>query len=236
MAQEKKDEGRILDLSHIGRRPDRMVVRLADGDHEMLGRDDLDPVLIARVNVEMEQYNDETGGPIEQAQRQQAALQKVARFAIPTLPEGLELSIPFLDLVEIMQAFLEPLMGLTEDPRMARMVELARSRLGTTHIVPDLAHHYPASDPLMWPRMPVRILEQFANRMSVHDARLALNVFRGVNIAMGDPKSHSTKRALRELQREAKALGRRRSARVHRPATEEERRAAMGSFGGQLDG
>ena len=132
MAEERVNEGRILDLSHIGKKPDRTTVKLPDGDHEMLGRDDLDPVLIAKVNLEMEKYNDETGGPVEQAQRQQEALQRVARLAIPTLPEGLEEKIPFLDLVEIMQAFLEPLMGLTDDPRMARMVELAQSRLATS--------------------------------------------------------------------------------------------------------
>ena len=73
--------------------------------------------------------------------------------------------------------------------------------------------------------------------MSVHDARMALNVFRGVNLAMADPKHHGTKRGLRDLQREARGpAAMKASAPAYKPKSEEERRAAMASFGGVIDG
>ena len=123
---------RVIDLSDIAKKVDRIVVKLPDGPHEMLSKQDLDPVMIARVNVALAGYNSEEGGPVAQAERQRDALWEIVRIAVPTMPEGMERQIPFLDLVNLMQSFLEPLQGIMDDPRMAKLVEIAESRLGTS--------------------------------------------------------------------------------------------------------
>ena len=127
------EETRVFDLTHIGEEPDRQTVLLpGDVEVEMLGRDDLDPVLIAKVQLNLDRYNDETGGPVAQAERQLTALRAIIALAVPEMPAETLALIPFLDLVDLMQGFLEPLGGLTEDPRMARLVELAKDRLPTS--------------------------------------------------------------------------------------------------------
>ena len=125
-------EPRIIDLSKIGQRVDRVQVKLPDGTHDMMGRDDLDPVMIALVQREIASYNDETGGPIAHAERQGTALKGIARIAIPTMPEGTEEMIPFLDLIGIMQEFVSPLSEMTKDPRIAALVEAAETELPTS--------------------------------------------------------------------------------------------------------
>ena len=125
-------EPRIIDLSKIGQRVDRVQVQLPDGTHDMMGRDDLDPVMIALVQREIASYNDETGGEIAHAERQGTALKGIARIAIPTMPEGTEELIPFLDLIGIMQEFTAPLAEMTDDPRIAALVKAAETELPTS--------------------------------------------------------------------------------------------------------
>ena len=125
-------EPRIIDLSKIGQRVDRVQVKLPDGTHDMMGRDDLDPVMMALIEREITSYRDKTGGPIAQAERQGAAAKAIARIAIPTMPEGTEEVIPFLDLIGIMQEFTTPLSELTADPRMVALIKAAEAELPTS--------------------------------------------------------------------------------------------------------
>ena len=65
-------------------------------------------------------------------ERQGTALKGIARIAIPTMPEGTEEMIPFLDLIGIMQEFVSPLSEMTKDPRIAALVEAAEAELPTS--------------------------------------------------------------------------------------------------------
>jgi len=109
-----KRDDRIIDLSDLGKRPAGRPVVLPDGEHRMLTADSLDPVLIAKVEAIVAKYNDEGGSAIARAARQDEAVREMVRLALPTMADGFEAQIPFLDCVRVMSAFLADFQAAVE--------------------------------------------------------------------------------------------------------------------------
>ena len=80
--------------------------------------------------------------------------------------------------------------------------------------------------------MPLRILEQFAERIEVHQAQETLRMYQAFALVFGG--KHETRRTLRSLERKAHG-GIRAPRRTYKPEDEDARREAMAAFGGTID-
>ena len=92
-----------------------------------------------------------------------------------------------------------------------------------------------AGDPLAWAFLPIRVLEQFAARIAVHDARHTLSMYHAFALASGRMKPGAMRRHLRSLHRRAQG-GSSTASRSYRPISTEERHALMGAMGVVQDG
>jgi len=114
---------RIIDLSDLGKRPKGRPVKLPDGTHHMLTSDGLDSVLIAKVNAIVAKFNDDSDGALAHAQRQDEAVREMVRIALPTMPDGFEDEIPFVDSVKLMSTFLADFQASVEKLDLGAIVQ-----------------------------------------------------------------------------------------------------------------
>lgn len=129
---DKEQDGVIRDLADLGRAK-RQRIEFPDGEvREILGPDDIDPVVAAWFrHLAPDLEADFDADDIPALERQLAAFRKVARLICPSMPPDLEETLPFQFLVGLAAHFMQGVRsfgGLT--PEVMAAVTRANEGIG----------------------------------------------------------------------------------------------------------
>lgn len=99
--------------------------------------------------------------------------------------------------------------------------------------MPALQRFYGAADPLVWTRLPFKVLEQFAAALPRIQAAETLRAYYAAALASGTVKRDEASAAIRDLQAQARgaAAHGQRSRSTYRPTSRAEFEALMAQIG-----
>ena len=100
---------RIADLANLGKEIRRRVPFPDGQERELLGVQDFDPVVAAQMEMTGAKITQNTGDKLEDARLQTEGTREALRFICPSMPEGMELEVPFLFAAAVVGDFMEEL-------------------------------------------------------------------------------------------------------------------------------